>query len=669
MRLPSGGASVAAATLAVVATVEIALFAILAGADAHEWLSLITGNVLTTAAIAVPFAAVGALVVGRDRRHVLGWIFVVLGQLTAAATLSAVWADRGLAPHGLAVALAEYLWVPAFLLAIATLTLYFPDGRLPSARWRPIAWVAWSVAGVGTVAQLFIAPPLEATDPSVHNPLAIENFDPAVSSTIFTGLTLVAVCCFLTGFVGILVRAIRGSRERRAPLWWMLGAFAAMLIGLQLGPIPNLIGSLALPLALGVATLRYGLYDGDRWRGRTAIHGIAAVVIVVAVAVPVGVIAARLAGGEVGAVLAAVVIGLGFAPAQVWARRGIDRMFYGDRMQPYAALSRLGQRLENTLSQDEVLPALVTTVSRSLHLPYAAVTLAGDTESAAHVGDRAENIESLALTHGGKRVGTLEVGVRAGKRVLDAGDEALLRDLAAQAGASVSAVLLNRDLARSRQRLVVAREEERRRIRQDLHDGLGPTLAGVALGLDAAHRAAGRAGVADRLHLDVIHSDVQHGLDDLKLLVASLRPAALDDLGLVASLRDYGSVLTASGRIQVTVDCIDTLPALPAAVEVAAYFVAREAMNNAARHSRGTTCRVSLRYSDALDVLVIDDGCGLALGGGAESDAHDSTATTRAAGVGLGSMTERARELGGDCSIDSVPAGGTRVHARIPVRA
>lgn len=655
MKLPRGTSTAVATTLAVVAAVEVALFAILAGADAREWFSLVDGNVLTTAAIAVPFAAVGALVISRDRRHTLGWIFVVLGQLTATATLSAVWADRGLAPHGLAVALAAYLWVPALLLAMATLTLYFPGGRLPSARWRPVALVAWAVVGIGTVAQLFIAPPLEAADPTVHSPLTVENFDPGASLAIFVGLTLVAACCFLAGFTSLVVRTVRGQREGRAPLWWMLGAFAAILIGGQFGPIPNLIGSLALPLGLGVATLRYGMYDGDRWRGRTAIHGIAAIVIVIAVAVPVGVLAARLAGGEVGAVLAAVVIGLGFAPAQLWARRGIDRLFYGDRMQPYSALSRLGQRLENTLSSEEVLPALVTTVSRSLHLPYAAVTLAGDDEPAAHVGERGEHSEELPLMHGGDRVGTLEVGVRPGQRVLEAGDEALLKDLAAQAGASVGAVLLNRELVRSRERLIVAREEERRRIRRDLHDGLGPTLAGVALGLDAAHRSAGRAGLAESLGLDVIHTDVQQGLDDLKRIVAQLRPAALDDIGLVASLRDYGSVLTGSGRIRVSVDCAGELPALPAAVEAAAYFVAREAMNNAARHSQGSRCWVSLGFADGLEVRVTDDGRGID--------------TVSRAGVGLGSIAERARELGGECSIEQRPAGGTCVHARIPVHA
>ncbi|MCB1280885.1 MAG: hypothetical protein KDB18_05125, partial [Salinibacterium sp.] len=378
-------------------------------------------------------------------------------------------------------------------------------------------------------------------------------------------------------------------------------------------------------------------------------------VIVVVVAVPVGVVAAKLAGGEIGAVLASVVIGLGFAPAQKWARRGIDRLFYGDRMQPYAALTGLGQRLENALSSDEVVPALVTTVTRSLNLPYAAVTLANDDEPSARIGERGEHTEELPLLHGGDRVGTLEVGMRSGQRVLDAGDESLLRDLAAQAGASVGAVLLNRELVRSRERLIVTREEERRRIRRDLHDGIGPTLAGVALGLDAAHRAAGRAGLGESLGLETLHADVQHGLDDLKRIIAQLRPAALDDLGLFASLRDYASTLTASGRIRVSVECAADIPTLPAAVELVAYFIAREAMNNAARHSRGTRCDVRLRFGEELDVQVADNGRGL--------DVENRK------GVGLDSMVERAMKLGGDCLVESRPEGGTLVHARIPVRA
>lgn len=654
MRPPRGTSAAVATALAVVAAVEVALFVVLVGSDAAEWRSLATGNGLTPAAIAVPFAAVGALIIRRDHRHVLGWIFVAFGQLTAAAALAGVWADRQLAPHAVAVALGAYLWVPALLLGTATLTLYFPDGRLPSRRWLPVAWLAWAVVAFGSVGQVLLGPPLEESYPGVHNPLAVD-IDPDASSAIFNALIVIAVGCFVAGLTGVAIRTIRGPRENRAPLWWMLGAFAVMLVGGLLGPIPNLIGSLTVPVGLGVATLRYGLYDGDRWRGRTALHTIATVVIVAVVALAVGVGAAQFAGSAVGAVLAAVVIGFGVAPAQGWARRGIDRLFYGDRMQPYVALARLGQRLENALSPEDVLPALVTTVSRSLNLPYAAVTLTGDTEPAARVGERGRHVEALPLLHGGDRVGTLEVGVRRGQRVLDAGDEALLRDLAAQAAASVGAVLLNRDLLRSRERLVVAREEERRRIRRDLHDGLGPTLAGVALGLDAAHRSALRAGVGESLSLDALHADVEHGLDDLKRIVAELRPAALEDIGLVASLLDYGSLLSASGRILVSVECAEELPELPAAVETAAYFVAREAMNNAARHSRGSHCLVSLSCTDDLEVRVVDDGRGMSV--------------ANPAGVGLGSMAARARELGGDCRVEPVPSGGTCVHARIPVRA
>lgn len=661
MRLRRGTPAAVATALAVLAATEVALFVVLVGADGREWLALATGNGLTTAAIAIPYAAVGAMVLRRDERHALGWIFVALGQLTAAATLSGVWMDRGLAPHGLAVALSAYLWVPALLLEISALTLYFPDGRLPSDRWRPVAWVAWSVVGVGSAGRVLIGPPLEESDAAVHNPVAISSIDPALSLSIFIGLIILAVACFVAGFVGVTIRTLRGPRSRRAPLWWMSGAFAATVVGGLLGPIPNLVGSLAIPLGLGIATLRYGLYDGDRWRGRTAIHGIAAVTVIVAVAVPIGIFAAQLAGGTAGAVLAAVVVGLGFAPAQQWSRRVVDRLFYGDRMQPYAALSRLGQRLENALSPEEVLPALVTTVGRSLHLPYAALTLAGDDEPAAMFGRRGAHTECLALVHGGKRVGELEVGVPPGQRVLDAGDQALLRDLAAQSGAAVGAVLLNRELVRSREQLVMAREEERRRIRRDLHDGLGPTLAGVALGLDAAHRAAVRSGLADGLGLDAIHSDVEQGLDDLKRVVARLRPAALDDIGLIESLRDYASVLTGSGRILVAVDCPESLPELPAAVEAAAYFVAREAMNNAARHSQGSRCLVSVGFADGLDVRVTDDGRGIGVAG--------SGVGVGGPGVGLGSMAERAGELGGNCTIEPLAAGGTCVHARIPVHS
>nr|WP_245348490.1 ATP-binding protein [Paeniglutamicibacter psychrophenolicus] len=384
--------------------------------------------------------------------------------------------------------------------------------------------------------------------------------------------------------------------------------------------------------------------------GRPALHAAASVVLLVVLAVPAGLLAAHAAGSAVGAVLAAVIVAGGFVPLQAWAGRLLDRLLFGGRAGPYATLARLGHSLGQAPAAETVLPLLVDTIASCLHLPYVAVQLAGENTPAASIGQAFGPIESLPLVHGGRQVGTLQIGVPAGRRVLDARDAGLLRDVAAQAGPAVGAVSLNRQLARSRERLARTSEEERQRIRRNLHDGLGPTLAGVALGIEASHRAALRAGVD--VGLEGIHRDVLAGLDDLKRLLAQLRPASLDELGLAGSLREHAAALAAVGTMALEVRGSSNA-GLPVALEVAAYFIGREAMNNAVRHSGGSLCTVSLAVGNALDLQISDDGCG----------PDDSWVP----GVGLGSMAERARELGGECAVEPNPGGGTRVRVWIPV--
>jgi signal transduction histidine kinase len=212
-------------------------------------------------------------------------------------------------------------------------------------------------------------------------------------------------------------------------------------------------------------------------------------------------------------------------------------------------------------------------------------------------------------------------------------------------------VVFMRDLQRSRERLLVTREQERQRLREDLHDGLGPTLAGVALGLESARRQMAGGAVASELA--DLSSDVELALDDLKRIVAELRPAALDELGLVDALKQYAQALDASSPMRVSVRMGGRLPDLPTSHELAAYFIAREAMNNAVRHSAGTSCEVSVRWADGLHVRVRDDGAGL-------------PAEPRP-GVGLDSMRRRARALGGECRVGPPQrGGGTEVTLWLP---
>ncbi|MDP9387358.1 MAG: sensor histidine kinase [Actinomycetota bacterium] len=211
-------------------------------------------------------------------------------------------------------------------------------------------------------------------------------------------------------------------------------------------------------------------------------------------------------------------------------------------------------------------------------------------------------------------------------------------------------------LRRSVERLVLAREEERRRIRRDLHDGLGPTLAGVALQLDVARDMVGHDPDAARRVLDGVIELVNRGIADIRRLVDDLRPPVLDQLGLVAAIHEGASYLNGRGdrgELTVVVETAGNVGALPPATEVTAFRIIMEAVNNACRHSRASRCVVRLAVDRAVDLQVEDDGCGLA--------------TDHPTGTGLGSMQERAAELGGSCVVERGTAGGTIVRVRLPL--
>jgi two-component system, NarL family, sensor kinase len=260
----------------------------------------------------------------------------------------------------------------------------------------------------------------------------------------------------------------------------------------------------------------------------------------------------------------------------------------------------------------------------------------------------------LPLVHAGEEVGRLRVGLRRGERRLSRRDLDLLTDFAHLVAAAAHEVALTADLRRSRERLVVAREEERRRLRRELHDGVGPGLAGLALGVGAARRAAGRADPRALTMLSGLETDVEALLGDVRRISHDLRPAALDELGLVGALRQRADALSdaSGGRPVVRVE-VDGVPALPAAVEVAAYRIATEAVSNAIRHAEAAQCTVRLTVDGSLRLEISDDGRGLP--------------ATIPSGLGLRSMAERAAELGGACDVESGPGSGTVVRAELPL--
>ncbi len=421
---------------------------------------------------------------------------------------------------------------------------------------------------------------------------------------------------------------------------------------------------LFFPLSIGIAILRYRLWDIDLIINRTLVYGTLTASVAGLYILVVGYLGAlfRTGGNLLISLLATGLVAVLFQPLRGWLQRSVNRLMYGQRDEPYAVVGRLGRRLESTLAPEAVLPTIVETVAQALKLPYAAITWQQDgaVVSAATFGKAQDELLHLPLSYQSELIGELVLAPRGPGESFTPADRVLLSDLARQAGVAAHAVRLTTDLQRltgelqqSRTQLVTTREEERRRLRRDLHDGLGSALTSVTFQLDAAYNLLDRDPQAVKTLLRELKAQTQASIADIRRLVYNLRPPILDEWGLVAALREQVAQYQLNA-VQVTVEAPEPLPVLPAAFEVAAYRIALEALANVIRHAQATRCTIRLDVcDDVLAVEVRDNGGGLP--------------GEYCAGVGISAMRERAAELGGSCVIENVAAGGTRVYARLPL--
>jgi signal transduction histidine kinase len=343
-----------------------------------------------------------------------------------------------------------------------------------------------------------------------------------------------------------------------------------------------------------------------------------------------------------------------FAPARARVERGVNRFLYGERDEPYAVLSGVAERLGDVEAAEDLLPTFVDTAARSLRLPYVAVELVGVGASRTfEQGTQPDVCERFDLVHEGRKLGELVVGQRSGQSQLMPRERRLLSNLAGQAAVAASNLMLTEDLRHSRERIVTAREEERRRLRRDLHDGLGPQLAGVALGLDLTSENLSVLAPEQATAIESLRGELGDAIVDIRRLVHDLRPPSLDELGLQGALADVAA-RASRGALTVSLVVPDECPPLAAAAEVAVFRIASEAINNVVRHAEATMCEVTLEIGESrLRLEVVDNGRGLPEG--------------VVSGVGTISMRERAEEIGGRCEIASLPSSGCRVSVELPI--
>lgn len=426
----------------------------------------------------------------------------------------------------------------------------------------------------------------------------------------------------------------------------------------------NVIGVIVLiyPISLSVAILRHNLFDIDTLLNRTMVYGALTAVTATIYILIVSTLGVLLqARAEWFATLVATgVVAVLFHPIRERLQRAVNRLMYGERDEPFEVLNRLGRHLEETVSPDATLTTIVETVAQALKLPYVALELSAgsDMQTVASYGRPSSHTVAFPLLHQNAPVGQLLVAPRASDEPFSEAENRLLRSIARQAGTAVHAARLTTDLQRSRRRLVTAREEERRRLRRDLHDGLGPTLAAHQLKLGSARMALERDTAAVDQLLAQLEDETEDILAEIRRLVYDLRPPELDQLGLVRAIEScaaqYNPQTKEKGRLQITIHTQEQLPELPAAVEVAAYRIVQEALANVVRHAEATQCQIHLACSDSLQLTIHDDGRGI-------SDSPTS-------GVGLASMRERAVELNGHCTITSTDGGGTTIEAGLPLQ-
>ncbi len=615
-------------------------------------------------ALAAAFVGVGAVIVWRkpDDRSALFFslTLVVFGAIWPNTLDSLESVHPGLE---LITAVLETWGFASFLL----LFYLFPDGRFVPG------WTRW--AALVLVVELVLA------EHFPDFPLGADTWPALLSIPFYVGLLGSTIMAPIYRY-----RRVSGSLQRQQLKWVTYSLVVALVsftgIG-SLSGIPTLnqpgvpaalyalsgpvafgLVFMLVPVSIGIAVLRYRLWDIDPIINRTLVYGALTAIVVGLYILTVGYLGAifRADDNMLFSLAATGLVAVLFQPLRDRLQRGVNRLMYGERDEPYRVLSRLGERLETALTPGQVLPTIVDSVRDALRLPYAAVALQHPEGLvvAAAAGEPAADQLRLPLVYQHEIVGQLILSPRAPGEQFGPADRRLLDDLARQAGIAAHAVRLTADLQRSRERLVTAREEERRRLRRDLHDGLGSRLAALNLQVGALRGLIRRdPDAADEAAVE-LRGEIRASIADIRRLVYELRPPALDELGLVAAIRQRAAQCalaesTEENRnLRVEVDAPEPLPTLPAAVEVAAYRIVEEALTNVVRHASARICVVRLGMEEgALILEIADDGVGLP--------------AERTAGMGLVSMRERAAELGGACTIESITTGGTRVVARLPL--
>lgn len=657
--------------------------------------------------MSITFAIVGGLIASQRSRNPVGWLFLFMAIVMGAGGVAAQYARFAAVTHpglpGAQWALWWYIWSEQLVYPAggATLTLLLiPDGRLPSRRWQPLIPVAVVVTLiVAVLIEALGASPLQGPDnqPQLPNPVGVKGLEVLVQGPLGY-VWAVALAVLLIAATAPFVRLRRARGEEREQLKWIayvvvftalatVGVIVAQVLVPQaavatndLWLVVNLLGfAVALPVAIGIAVLKYRLYDIDIIISRTIVYGALAVFITaVYVGIAVGIGALVGGGGRPNlalSILATAIVAIGFQPVRERMQRVANRLVYGKRATPYEVLSEFSGRVADTYAADEVLPRMARVLKEGTGAESATVWLRGgaDLRPAATFPDGIAAHQSLPMRdgslpllpgatravevrHQGELLGALSVSKRRGEALTPI-EEKLVDDLAHQAGLVLKNVGLSADLrARleelraSRQRLVSAQDLERRRLERNLHDGAQQHLVALKVKLGLAEMLLTRDPEKARTTLEQLKGDADEALETLRDLARGIYPPLLADRGLVVALESQARkalvpvMVDAAGVGRYTQD-----------VEATVYFCVLEALQNVQKYAAASNVVVRLRGDDGtLSFEVSDDGAGF------------DTAAARK-GAGLSNMADRLDALSGTLVVSSRAGSGTLIHGALPV--
>lgn len=600
---------------------------------------------ITNTVIGLSAAPCGLLIARAKPENPIGWLFLVWGiapLLTAAATPLMIYgADHDWPQFALRLLVTIFLfsWSWGVYCCLPLILQLFPTGKPLSRRWTVLCWLTVCTAVLGNV---FVGPTHEYGASS----FLVAPWWAVTERIAGIGAGLI----MLASVASVIVRYVRGSRTIRQQVLWLAAAILLVLLinvpiwfAIPTGRYVLLLLSFPLiPAAVTIAVLRHGLYDVRIVLSRVVVYGVLTACVI---AVYIGLVAVLegVVRGAGAPVVAALAIALAFNPVRVRLQRLVDRAIYGTRRDPVAAMSAVGQELAG-----DDLGGVTDALRQTLRLSYVAIErrTGGLVES----GERPATMQTWPLAYDSEPIGNLVVGPRHGERQLSRSDQRVIDLVAAPLAIVLHAQALTEDVKASRERVIEAAEEERTRLRRELHDSLGPLLTGAAFKADGIALAAQHRPERAEFLATELADQLRQSVEAVRQLAYGLRPAALDELGLVGALREEGRRFS---PVKVIIDAPESLPALPSLVEVAAYRIAAEALTNVVRHSDAKLASIQLITNDGtLEMIITDNG---------------TSRAAWAAGLGLASIKSRASEIGGACEAGPTAEGG-RVVATLPMR-